>query len=242
MEAPTVQGHARLKLFDTSRLDAYADLLEAACDAANAEEAALAAIRDSPEGRAKLMASVAKSWAEAEGVPYPLTPRPLQFQCVTLLLRSAASFDADSRRYLAETLVDVCGLDGIIAQMRDAECVAGLAYLPARDDLSLVDDLRRRLAERPKTARKTFEPLSQRIIPDACAADVAIVARALLGDGRYRRDMVGAPLPKAAQDLCRRLRNRAAKIPAPPPPPPPRLHAPRGGHPTRGPWFPGYEH
>ena len=54
--------------------------------------------------------------------------------------------------------------------------------------------------------------------------------------------MVGAPLPKAAQDLCRRLRNRAAKIAAPPPPPPPRLRAPRGGHPTRGPWFPGYEH
>ena len=175
----------------------------------------------------------------------PPPPPTLQFQCVSLLLRSAASFDDASRAYLSEVLVATLGVDGLIPMLRDAACFAGLAYLPARDDLSLIDAIRARLAERPKTARKTLEAASSSLTSPV-AADAHRVAGALLCDGRFKKDISGPTLPKAVADQCRRLRNMArdGMMPAEPQPrrPPRDLRPLRNGHPTRGPWFPGYEH
>ena len=182
--------------------------------------------------------------------PPPPQPTSLRRQCVRFVLRSANQYDADSRVLIAEILVSVAGVDGIIAACDgDARAFAGLAVLPARGDFCVVDDVRRSLAaSRPRFAAGFVRGILEDatfLATQPMLGDCASVAKALVGDGRYKRDIVGPRLSKEAADACRAIRNkgdastrRAAG----------RQTAAQARRERlllrvpRGPWFPGYEH
>jgi len=142
-------------------------------------------------------------------------PPSLRDLCVARFLVEARLLDEASRREVVAVLLEVVGLERIVAAAASSPAAfAGLHYLPASGDLSLTDDCRRYLATNGKALAAAFF----RNLADAakvtdltigqCDAVVA-VAKAFVGNDRFRRDMTGQLLPKPAADACRSLRKVA---------------------------------
>lgn len=181
---------------------------------------------------------------------------------VCRLLEHFKDYDEQSADLIRQVL-DEFGAKTLVRGAHTPRAFAGLRHLGP--DWQHVDACRVYLAGlAPRKAAAFFESVAACDRRDDAVVwrDVAAVCRAFVGNDRFKRDMTGPLLPKAAADTCRTLRNLADSRADERPDStildnqrPRRLHwrfqdlrqaatdpRYRTTQVVRGPWFPGYEH
>lgn len=135
---------------------------------------------------------------------------PLVQISICRLLEHFKDYDDASADLVRQVLLEDFGVKSIVRGARTPRAFAGLRYLGA--DWHSVDACRVYLAGvAPRKAAAFFAAIAEWDDDDVNVVwrDVAAVCRAFVGNDRFKRDMIGPLLPKAAADACRTLRNLA---------------------------------
>ena len=133
--------------------------------------------------------------------------------CAARLLSASQRFDED----VTPILLEILGLDSVIVAASLSPSAFG-GLLTREADFSLIDACRRRLASQGAVCGAPFFDgllvvLKERPPREAKQLDAIVcVAKAFLGNDRFKRDMIGPVLPKRAADSCRALRNCAQHL------------------------------